>query len=242
MSWCKTEAPAQVNRGLCKWRHLPIRWTVEEVPQEFDAREYSDIVKTAFAMWEAASGLVTEQVDRNPNIVFLARRLDGKNGVLAEAQLPCGNVNRNTQLWCRVDVGEDWRNYKGPLHSGFMDILRVLAHEIGHNLGISHEQSGIPALMDPQVSNIRNLQQWDIQQAVARYGPKKAWMDEGGGAREMDLTPLIECLQGLGMDAGTSDALNFGWEAFKRRMSQNASSYTTATSTTDSDSHDSSST
>lgn len=216
-SFCRTVVPAQANASNCRWRHSPVTWRVTETPDEFTDEEYADIVRLAFAAWEAICGLRTKEAkdDERPNIVFLARRIDGRNGVLAEAQLPCGNVTSSTQLWCRVDVGEDWRNYKGPLHSGLMDILRVLMHEIGHLLGISHEKTAaIIALMDPTVQNVRAPQDWDINEAQLRYGPPSDTPPDDG---DLDLTPLFKCLREC-IDDNTADAVNFGWEAFKRRL------------------------
>jgi hypothetical protein len=216
--WCRTNSNFAANSSNCKWRHMPVRWTVDSVPNEFRTSEFSDIITTAFAAWESVSGFQAVQADQNPNIIFQAGRIDGRNGILAQAELPCGNVNENTQLKVQVDISENWADYSGSLHGGMMDLLRVVTHELGHSLGISHCTTE-SALMNPSVSDIRTVKSWDIEQAVLRYGAKAA------PSLPSDGTPLLDCLQSILELMGNPDSsdemaasVDKTWEFFKRQV------------------------
>lgn len=64
---------------------------------------------------------------------------------------------------------EDWDVYDGPLRTLF-DFKRVAKHEMGHVLGLDHEQAAV-ALMQPNVSDLYTIQADDISGVAALYGP-----------------------------------------------------------------------
>lgn len=173
------EATAAAANTNCRWPHSPVRWTIGEKLDEFDDEAYKEILTNAIAIWEAVSGLRTEYVESNANIVCLARHIDGPRGILAEAQLPCGNVNESTQLWVRFDVGEAWVNAQNPPQQR-MDLFRVAGHEFGHSWGIGHIE-GVRALMNPFISDVRGLMPPDINEQVDRYGKVPPQPPNGGG-------------------------------------------------------------
>jgi len=52
-----------------------------------------------------------------------------------------------------------------------MDFRRVAVHELGHALGLAHENNpNIPAIMAPTISNIEKPQPDDINGVRALYG------------------------------------------------------------------------
>lgn len=160
------------RQSVCKWRHAPIRWTVVRGLAGFAIDDLVDVYRQAWRNWEEVSGVRMEYVPAsgNANILVGARRIDRQFGTLAEAQLPCGNVQPGTQLQVWFDESESWVVAANP-PQGKMDLLRVAIHEFGHSLGIGHSDDGIRnAIMDPSVSRIRSLQAWDIGQAQMRYG------------------------------------------------------------------------
>jgi len=168
-TFCKVTESAMAAGRMCQWpRGRVITWRIDQVPEEFSDAEYVGIVETACALWEAKSGVRLERTYNQSDIVLLTRRIDSEFGVLAEAELPCGNpVGRTFRLW--MDTSEQWVNAQNP-PARSMDALRVLAHELGHSLGLGHAPQGSANLMAPSVSSIRGPQQWDVDQAVARYG------------------------------------------------------------------------
>lgn len=105
---------------------------------------------------------------RLANILYTVQRLDGASGVLADCQLPVGNVNGDTQLLCRFDDSEAWTD-EG---SGIL-IYPVGLHETEHAMGLGHKPANVnaAALISPRYDpNIRNLQAADIAELVRRYG------------------------------------------------------------------------
>lgn len=113
---------------------------------------------------------------RAANILVTAQRLDGPSGVLADMQIPVGNVNRNTQLLGRCDDGENWTIAANPARNT-IDFYRVILHELLHAHGLGHGpvDRTNPALIEPSYSpTIRNLQARDKAELVRRYGAPKA--------------------------------------------------------------------
>lgn len=109
------------------------------------------------------------------NIYLISQRLDGPSGVLADMQIPTGNVTPATQLRGRFDDLENWVVSETP-KSGEIDIYRVGLHEWLHALGLGHRPVSIPdpALIAPVYSRtIRNLQPADKGELVRRYGPAR---------------------------------------------------------------------
>jgi hypothetical protein len=165
-------ASAQVN--VCRWpAGMPmLRWTVVAGLPGFSAQSLTQTYEAAFTMWSLVSGVRFAYVPQtnSANILVGSRRIDGPAGVLAEAELPCGRITSSSQLRAWFDNSESWvvaENFP----RGKMDLLRVAGHEFGHNLGIGHNTDGVTnSLMDPMVSHFRRPQNWDIMQAVMRYG------------------------------------------------------------------------
>ena len=110
---------------------------------------------------------------RLANILYTVQRLDGSSGVLADMQIPVGNVNEGMQLTGRFDDSEGWvlSGHPGP---GQIDLYRVGLHETEHAMGLGHKPSNVaaPALIAPIYSpTLRNLQAADIAELQRRYGP-----------------------------------------------------------------------
>ncbi len=157
---------------MCQWpRGMELTYTIAEKLEEFSDDEYKDLCEMAFMPWEARSNFSCHYVSTGfANIVLTTRHMDGAFGVLAEAELPCGNIGPQTQLRMWADTSEDWVQAENP--SGRMiDALRVFIHEAGHLLGMPHVTDR-PAIMNPSISEIRTLQPADLEMVIARYGEK----------------------------------------------------------------------
>ena len=109
---------------------------------------------------------------RLANILYTVQRLDGKSGVLADMQIPVGNVNEGTQLTGRFDDSEGYTLSTTP-GQGEIGIYPVGLHETEHAMGLGHKPSNVnaPALIAPVYNPlIRNLQAADIAELQRRYG------------------------------------------------------------------------
>lgn len=159
--------------GLYQWpMGTRLTWTVVQTIPGFSQSELTDVCREAWKAWDDICGITIDWTadPSRANILIGCRPIDGQYGVLAEAELPVGNVNPSTQLRVWIDNTDKFVAAENP-PSGRIDLLRVIRHEFGHSLGIGHNQDGVTnSLMDPTVSNIRTLQSWDIEQAVLRYG------------------------------------------------------------------------
>lgn len=76
-------------------------------------------------------------------------RIDGSGGVLAWSELADNTNQPKTQ---RYDAGDSWIVTEGTM-SGGIDIMRVACHEIGHVLGLEHDNQNSGALMAPYISD-----------------------------------------------------------------------------------------
>jgi hypothetical protein len=109
---------------------------------------------------------------------------DDKNGVRFDST-DCGDAwgsatLATTHMWyigstlVETDIvfnsNEPWNVYFGPLSYYATDFRRVAVHELGHGLGLDHEDSGIPTIMGTYVNNTTIPQQDDINGVEALYG------------------------------------------------------------------------
>lgn len=105
----------------------------------------------------------------NANLLYKVGPIDKASNTLAWCELPYGKDTPGTTLNSLIDNAEPWINSADP-PNGRLDLVRVLAHETGHGLGLEHGPEG--ALLAPYYDRaIREPQAWDIQELQIRYGP-----------------------------------------------------------------------
>lgn len=146
---------------LCKWPDGEIGYYVQDAFPGLSLDQTWAAFDWALALWAKAAKLKVGRTSsaQIARIVARVKRLDGPNGVLAQSQLPCGQIRQALQDY---DSSEGWdRTIQAKL---------VIAHEVGHALGLEHAP-GKGSLMSPYYDpSIGSLQKWDIDEIVKRYG------------------------------------------------------------------------
>lgn len=112
---------------------------------------------------------------------------DERNGV-GFSTTSCGDAWGSTtlavtQIWFIGDTitetdiifnaNDSWDVYYGPWSSNVSDFRRVAVHELGHALGLGHEDSDIASIMSSMADDITIPQQDDIDGVAAIYGTPK---------------------------------------------------------------------
>lgn len=163
--------------GLCRWPMKNPTVGVSGYTPGLDVAVQREAMATAFAEFASVSGfapvLLAQNNDKRANIMLYVKNLGGRGGTLAQAQLPCGPVSAETELFLESDSQELWAVFDGPSTNGRVDWRRVFKHEALHNAGLDHGPSG--NLMAPVYSDaIWTLREWDSAGLVTRYGPAVA--------------------------------------------------------------------
>jgi len=138
--------------------------------------DYLHAIRSAFAAWSAVANIKFVQVQDNggsgatqyvSDIRIGAEYIDGVAGaVLAEAYFPLtGGTSGQDALSGNIHIDKD------ETFSPF-EFFLVVAHEIGHSLGLEHQDNlSIVALMNPYLNtSIFGLQQDDINGIRYLYG------------------------------------------------------------------------
>lgn len=159
--FCALPDVMEQRGGTCRWPDGNIGYFVQDALPGLSIEQTWDSFDWAMKLWAGAGNLRTFRARQaaEARIVAKVKRLDGPNGVLAQSQLPCGSIRQAMQDY---DSGEAWNRT--------VDARLVIAHELGHALGLDHapgKGSLMSAYYDPL---IKALQTWDVNEIVRRYG------------------------------------------------------------------------
>ena len=93
------------------------------------------------------------------------------SGTLAVTFYNFTGSNQMTHAGTVFNANVPFSIYSGALRPNSTDFRRVAVHELGHALGLDHENnSSIPAIMAPFISNIETPRTDDIRGVRAMYG------------------------------------------------------------------------
>lgn len=147
----------------CAWPQKVVTYSHRMAMPGIDAATVSRIFRQACDSWNAVCGVrltFTDDFD-TANIYANSGKIDGSGGTLAWSYLPCGatNTSRLEQLY---DNKENW---------SVALLLNTILHEIGHGLGLPHSTRKDSIMYAFANAGITTLQEWDITEGRARYGP-----------------------------------------------------------------------
>lgn len=164
---CTESVLAQIGT----WGKRTLTYSINGSLPTLSAEEFAQAVGEAFANWEAVCGLTFRPANgERADIVITTGRIDGSGQVLAYSGLPDGSDRPLSQ---KYDTSERFKNAKNP-GQGYIDIVAVATHEIGHAIGLDHSPQGSPDLMAPIYQpGRRTPQAGDVQRIQALYGPPR---------------------------------------------------------------------
>lgn len=158
-----------VMDAVCAWPDGNITWTAMDSLPGMTDDAFLQNLGLGFDWWKPYCGVKPSYVESasQARILVYVRKLDGPSGVLAQCELPCGNIK---QVKMTLDVGETWLSELSPTQRGIL-LRLVVAHEGGHGYGMGHAPAGSMNIMAPIYNpKIIGAGTWDVEQSVSRYG------------------------------------------------------------------------
>lgn len=153
---------------------MPAKWQKKSLT--YSLKNYTTLMPTSvqddvFAEAFGTKGSWAEKLDisftrvpaaQTADINIIWKRIDGPGNILAQAYLATG---RDTPLTMEIDTGEQrWGLLQG---SAEPNIEGVIEHELGHCLGLSHNQSNRALMYAMANSNIVDPTELDIEACLA---------------------------------------------------------------------------
>lgn len=148
-----------------RWPTDRITWTLDTGKSPIPAQQAIEAFRVAWAAWADKLEIEAVYVDKPAEALVLSRfeYYDGPGQVLAWSHLANGTMTPKHQVY---DTAERWGVSATPTNQ--IDLVRVACHEIGHVLGLVHEDPPKGALMDPTYSrSVRFPTEQDVTRAVA---------------------------------------------------------------------------
>ena len=168
--------PDQFRGEECGWPEKQITWTIEGELPHATHDEWKACAERAWGLWADVCGIEPTWVDADAHISMRPHNFDGPGGVLADSMLPPCRLKRNADFAARqrYDRGETF--WTGPTNRwprNAIDLATVIAHELGHALGLGHLAAG--NLMQPTLDrNITSPQADEIAIMQRLYGKARS--------------------------------------------------------------------
>lgn len=183
---CRTQDQAAADQQ-CRQPDAIVLYRIEPGDWPVQGEALRDLVARGAAIWHGVSRLVFREAGsgEQPDVVLRACQIDGRGSVLAWSELPCPWRPPVQQCY---DVREAWSWGREP-ETGKVWLPLVIAHELGHAVGLPHGPSG--NIMAPSYGQM-SVQpgEWDRRELVARYGEAESPIPpEGPG-----MNKVLQCL------------------------------------------------
>ncbi len=137
-----------------KWKAFPVTYSIGASGDEYTAME--NAFNTYDALDHPAGTFFTEGPGPGQNIDVTFAPIDGAGNVLARTSY---SYNRFTRAFVEVNIvfddAEDWAVYGAITCSSQgngIDVEAVMAHELGHGVGLGHSSSSTALTMYPYYS------------------------------------------------------------------------------------------
>ncbi|XP_006150151.1 interstitial collagenase isoform X2 [Tupaia chinensis] len=160
--------------GNPHWKHRNLTYRIINYTPDLPREDVDCAIEKAFDLWSKATVLTFTKVHEGEADILLSflrgdhhdnSPFNGPGGQLAHAFQPGAGLGGDVHLDEDETWTDDFRDY---------NLLQVVAHELGHSLGLSHSKD-IGALMYPNYIFTGDvlLSQDDIDGIQAIYGPSK---------------------------------------------------------------------
>lgn len=163
-----------------------LSYYIANSPASLTSAQTQSAVETALKAWSDVADIQFTQVftpGLRDSIDISFARIDGVGGTLAQAYFPDDVNSARLAGDIQVDIAESWE-VGNSLGNRAFDLTLVLAHEIGHSLGLDHSSSTAdvlaPYVMPTQV--FAGLSAHDIAGILSLYAP-------AANANTSDVTP-----------------------------------------------------
>jgi hypothetical protein len=187
MTFVCTLNDAALANNVCKLPRNTVNLWLDRDGWPLSIEVVEKALNDAARLWESVANLRFNVVRNRSDghILVSPCRIDGSGKVLAWSEMPCSHDPPLAQCY---DIREAWSgDIDAP--SGTISLPIVMAHEIGHALGLPHGPSG--NIMAPTYNNmVKSPGPWDIKEIQLRYGESKTPVPP----EEPGMSKWLECL------------------------------------------------
>lgn len=150
---------------------MPVLWFVDPDGDWSGLASHRAEAVFALAMfeWSQVCGIsfLRTWTPADARLVLTCGEVDGRGGVFAHSNFAGDDELRAVRI--KLDRAENWCYQETPA-DGFVDLGRVLIHEVGHAIGIRDHGPDGGAMCGTYEAATRRLDEWCVREARFLYG------------------------------------------------------------------------